>query len=76
MFASPPHISLHRLILYPMSNRYKQDLTAEQKDALLDVLRAKSHPQITLEIRREIIHSVARGEEMGVVEQAMEIEIA
>ncbi|KAI5480466.1 bystin [Pseudohyphozyma bogoriensis] len=46
--------------------RYKQDLTAEQKDALLDVLRAKVHPQITPEIRREIVNSVARGEEIGV----------
>lgn len=39
-------------------------MTAEQKDALLEVLRAKPHPQITPEIRREIIHSVARGEEI------------
>lgn len=44
--------------------RYKSDLTQEQKDALLDVLRVKSHPSITQEIRREIINSVARGEEV------------
>ncbi|GAA5884159.1 hypothetical protein JCM16303_005947 [Sporobolomyces ruberrimus] len=54
--------------------RYKQDLTAEQKEALLDVLRAKTHFQITPEIRREIVHSVARGEEMTAPEE-MEIEI-
>ncbi|EGG06765.1 uncharacterized protein MELLADRAFT_35933 [Melampsora larici-populina 98AG31] len=44
--------------------RYKADLTAEQKEALLDVLRVKVHAQITPEIRREIVHSVARGEEV------------
>jgi essential nuclear protein 1 len=49
-------------------------LTAEQKEALLDVLRAKTHFQITPEIRREIVHSVARGEEMTAPEE-MEIEI-
>lgn len=47
-----------------MYSRYKQDLTIEQKSALLETLRVKVHPQITPEIRREIIHSVARGEEM------------
>lgn len=46
------------------AQRYKADLTAEQKEALLDVLRVKVHAQITPEIRREIVHSVARGEEI------------
>jgi len=55
-------------------NRYKQDLTAEQKEALLEVLRAKTHFQITPEIRREIVHSVARGEELTAPEE-MEVEI-
>ncbi|GAA5903433.1 hypothetical protein JCM5296_006252 [Sporobolomyces johnsonii] len=55
--------------------RYKQDLTAEQKEALLEVLRAKVHPQITPEIRREIVHSVARGEEMTAPEGEMDVEI-
>ncbi|GAA5930491.1 hypothetical protein JCM21900_006733 [Sporobolomyces salmonicolor] len=55
--------------------RYKQDLTAEQKEALLEVLRAKVHPQITPEIRREIVHSVARGEEMMAPEGEMDVEI-
>ncbi|GAA6022416.1 hypothetical protein JCM11491_001584 [Sporobolomyces phaffii] len=54
--------------------RYKADLTAEQKEALLDVLRAKTHFQITPEIRREIVHSVARGEEVAAPEE-MEVEI-
>lgn len=55
---------------YP--RRYKSDLTPEQKEALLDVLKTKSHPQITPEIRRELVHSVARGEQLE--EPAMEAE--
>lgn len=42
--------------------RYKQDLTPEQKDAILDLLKFKTHELITPEIRREIVNSVARGE--------------
>ncbi|CAG8577525.1 9592_t:CDS:10 [Paraglomus occultum] len=44
------------------AQRYKQDLTPDQKDALLEVLKYKCHDQITPEIRREIVNSVARGE--------------
>lgn len=43
-------------------NRYASDLTPDQKDALLDVARAHSHPQISPEVRRELVNSVARGE--------------
>ncbi|KAJ1917173.1 snoRNA-binding rRNA-processing protein [Mycoemilia scoparia] len=42
--------------------RYKVDLTPEQKDALLGVLRKQSHPGISEEIRRELANSVCRGE--------------
>lgn len=57
-------------------NRYKQDLTEEQKQALLDVLRVKVHAQITPEIRREIVNSVARGEEISVPgELGMDVEV-
>ncbi|KAL8278976.1 hypothetical protein RQP46_008645 [Phenoliferia psychrophenolica] len=56
--------------------RYKQDLTVEQKDALLETLRAKIHPQITPEIRREIVSSVARGEEMVFDDGSMDVEIS
>ncbi|KAJ3503271.1 hypothetical protein NLJ89_g8507 [Agrocybe chaxingu] len=41
--------------------RYAPDLTPDQKDALLDVIRATPHPQISAEIRRELVNSVARG---------------
>ena len=52
--------------------RYKADLTPEQKEALLEVLRAKTHPMITPEIRRELVNSAARGEQ---VEESLEREI-
>ncbi|KAI0698875.1 Bystin [Cytidiella melzeri] len=41
--------------------RYASDLTPDQKDALLDVVRANPHPQISPEIRRELVISVVRG---------------
>ncbi|KAJ2924950.1 hypothetical protein H1R20_g12156, partial [Candolleomyces eurysporus] len=41
--------------------RYASDLTPDQKDALLDVIRATPHPQISPEIRRELVNSVVRG---------------
>ncbi|KAI8052387.1 Bystin-domain-containing protein [Syncephalis plumigaleata] len=50
---------VHNLIIL---SSYKQDLTPEQKDALMQVLRYHSHHQITPEIRREIVHSTCRGE--------------
>ncbi|BGP55131.1 snoRNA-binding rRNA-processing protein [Rhodotorula sphaerocarpa] len=56
------------------AQRYKSDLTPEQKDALLEVLRYQTHHQITPEIRRELQHSVARGDE-EVAPQTMEVEI-
>jgi essential nuclear protein 1 len=40
--------------------RYKQDVTPEQKEALLSVLKHHTHHQITSEIRRELIHSTCR----------------
>lgn len=42
--------------------RYGSDLTPEQKDALLDVVKARPHAQIGPEIRRHIVNSVVRGE--------------
>ncbi|TIC24828.1 hypothetical protein E3Q11_03552 [Wallemia mellicola] len=41
--------------------RYSADLTPEQKDALLDVVKSNVHPQISPEIRREIQTSTERG---------------
>ncbi|KAF9535014.1 Bystin-domain-containing protein [Crepidotus variabilis] len=47
--------------LLVFAQRYASDLTPDQKDALLDVIRANPHPQIGAEIRRELVNSVARG---------------
>ncbi|KAI0723470.1 cell adhesion protein byn-1 [Earliella scabrosa] len=41
--------------------RYASDLTPDQKDALLDVIRVNPHPQISPEVRRELVNSVERG---------------
>ncbi|XP_022106271.1 bystin-like [Acanthaster planci] len=43
--------------------RYKEDLSKEQKEALLDLLRAHSHEGITPEVRRELLHSKSRDTE-------------
>ncbi|CAK5276085.1 unnamed protein product [Mycena citricolor] len=45
--------------------RYGSDLTPDQKDALLDVVRATPHAQIGPEIRRELANSVPRGAPRG-----------
>ena len=42
--------------------RYKSDLTYEQRDALLDLIKDKFHDLITPEIRREINGAVSRDE--------------
>lgn len=41
-------------------------MTPDQKDALLDVARVHPHPQISPEVRRELVGSVARGEAVAV----------
>ncbi|XP_068214969.1 bystin [Palaemon carinicauda] len=43
--------------------RYKEDLSPDQKQALLDVVRFHTHHSITPEIRRELMNSKCRGEE-------------
>ncbi|XP_034948009.1 bystin [Chelonus insularis] len=43
--------------------RYKSDISSEQKEALLDLLRKQSHPSITPEIRRELQHAKCRDAE-------------
>ena len=43
--------------------RYKEDISSEQKEALLEVLRVHVHDGITPEIRRELVNSKCRDEE-------------
>lgn len=45
--------------------RYKADISSEQKEALLGLLRKQSHVQITSEIRRELQHATCRDVEVG-----------
>ncbi|XP_071569599.1 bystin [Temnothorax nylanderi] len=44
--------------------RYKSDISSEQKDALLGLLRKQSHHSITPEIRRELQHAKCRDAEV------------
>ena len=50
--------------LLTFAQRYKGDLSSEQKEALLQLMTAHKHPTITSEVRREILHSTCRDEEM------------
>jgi len=42
--------------------RYKEDLTIEEKEALKNLMRKHQHPGVTPEIRRELFSSRSRGE--------------
>jgi len=43
--------------------RYKQDISSEQKEAMLEICKIHSHHSITEEVRRELKHSKCRDEE-------------
>jgi hypothetical protein len=51
----------HQAVLV-FAQRYKEDLTKEQKDALKAVIKVHTHPMIAPEIRRELDNSASRGE--------------
>ena len=53
--------------------RYAADLTPDQKDALLDVVRVTPHPQIGPEVRRELVNSAVRGEPRPDQEHGMDV---
>lgn len=40
--------------------RYKADISSEQRDALLELLKKQSHPTVTAEIRRELQNAKCR----------------
>lgn len=50
--------------LLTFAQRYKSDISTEQKEALLGLLRKQSHHSITPEIRRELQHAKCRDVEM------------
>lgn len=45
--------------------RYKEDVSSEQKEALMELLRVHTHEEITTEVRRELVHSKCRDLEVG-----------
>ncbi|XP_053692692.1 bystin [Sabethes cyaneus] len=51
--------------LLTFAQRYKNDISSEQRDALLQLLKKKSHHKITPEIRRELMAAQCRDVEMG-----------
>jgi len=56
----PPVLWQQTLLAF--AQHYKDEVTAEQKETLKGVLRAQPHPQITPEIRRELLSGRVRGE--------------
>ncbi|KAH0618841.1 hypothetical protein JD844_018338 [Phrynosoma platyrhinos] len=50
--------------LLTFAQRYKEDLSSEQKEALLELLKFHSHTQISPEIRRELVNSKCRDVEV------------
>ncbi|XP_055612353.1 bystin [Uranotaenia lowii] len=58
-----PTLWHHALLSF--AQRYKNDISTEQREALLHLLKKKSHPKITPEIRRELMAAQCRDVEMG-----------
>ncbi|XP_034662162.1 bystin [Drosophila subobscura] len=50
--------------LLTFAQRYKNDISSEQRDALLQLLKKKSHPKITPDARRELQAATCRDVEM------------
>ena len=48
--------------LLVFAQRYKKDITAEQKEQLKLLFKRQQHHQITNEIRRELFSSLSRGQ--------------
>uniref|UniRef100_A0A0K8S229 Bystin-like protein n=1 Tax=Crotalus horridus TaxID=35024 RepID=A0A0K8S229_CROHD len=57
--------------LLTFAQRYKEDLSSEQKETLLELLKFHNHSQISPEIRRELVNSKCRDIE-GIPPVAME----
>ncbi|KAK9470503.1 Bystin-domain-containing protein [Dipodascopsis tothii] len=46
--------------LLTFAQRYKNDITEDQRDALLQIVKLRHHPKISVEIRRELAQGVTR----------------
>uniref|UniRef100_A0A1I7ZJ75 Bystin n=1 Tax=Steinernema glaseri TaxID=37863 RepID=A0A1I7ZJ75_9BILA len=49
--------------LLAFAQRYKSDISSEQRDAILELVKIHNHYQITPEIRRELQNASSRNEE-------------
>lgn len=58
--------------LLVFAQRYKEDITPEQRESLLDLIKYKFHDQITPEIRRELSNVQTRDEMMMVEDSFMD----
>jgi essential nuclear protein 1 len=56
------------------AQRYRNDITEDQRDALLDLILAKGHPLMGPEIRRELIEGRGRGTEFEMMEDDLMID--
>lgn len=59
---SRPFAVLEHQSLLVFTQRYKNDMTVEQKESLLDIVKVKGHDKIGPEILRELRHSISRGD--------------
>lgn len=50
------------------AERYRNDITEDQRDVLLDLLQIKGHPMVGPEIRRQLIAGRGRGVELEMME--------
>ncbi|KAJ8258822.1 hypothetical protein COCON_G00178340 [Conger conger] len=58
--------------LLTLAQRYKADLASEQKSALLELIKIQTHPQISPEVRRELVNSESRDQETATPVMAMD----
>jgi len=60
-------VLFHQCLL-SLAQRYKEDISPEQKQHLFILMQNQSHPKITSEIRRELANSKCRGDDVIAIE--------
>lgn len=50
------------------AERYRNDITEDQRDVLLDLLQIKGHPKMAPEIRRQLLEGRGRGQELEMMD--------
>jgi essential nuclear protein 1 len=56
------------------AQRYKNDITEDQRDVLLDLILVKGHPLVGPEIRRELIEGRGRGQDVEMMDDDLIVE--